>query len=345
MSVEDSDGWLSSGIRVAALAGGVGGAKLADGLAAVLSPDQLTIIVNTGDDFTHLGLRICPDLDTVCYTLAQLSNPITGWGRVDESWQVMESLSRLGGPDWFRLGDRDLATHLERTRRLACGQALSGITREFCAAWNVRHRVLPMTDDRIETWVETHEMGWLPFQEYFVREQCAPQVKGFRFQGADRARPAPGVLEAVEEADLVVICPSNPWVSIGPILALSPLMEVLQRKRVAIVSPIVGGKAIKGPAAKMYQELGIEPSALAVARHYQAKLQKNTPNKVVSNADDWKNVVVIDTVDSDQAGAIEEIDMAVLVTDTVMKSADDRRRLADEILSVCVPLRGRTSRL
>jgi LPPG:FO 2-phospho-L-lactate transferase len=343
--VEDNAGWSFGGVRAAALAGGVGGAKLASGLAAVLPPDQLTIIVNTGDDFNHLGLRICPDIDTVCYTLAGLANLETGWGRAGETWQMMENLARLGGATWFRLGDQDLATHLERTQRLAAGVPLSTITREFCHRWDVQPLVLPMTDDQVATWVNTQSMGWLAFQEYFVREQCVPKVTGFRFEGSQVAKAAPGVLEALELADWIIICPSNPWVSIGPILTLEAVADVLRRKRLAIVSPIVSGQAIKGPAAKMYQELGIEPSALAVARHYQARIQPEEPFSGRRNADTAKNVFVIDTVDQEYAAAIEELGMAVLVTNTVMKNTDDRRKLAAEVLENCIRLGGRNASL
>ena len=199
---------------VVALAGGVGGAKLADGLARLLPPENLTIIVNTGDDFVHWGLNISPDLDTVCYTLAGLANAETGWGRKDESWNVFENVKNLGGEDWFRMGDRDLATHLERTRRLKTGEPLSAITRDFCLRWGIRPTVLPMTDDPVPTIVDTIEMGELAFQEYFVHQRCQPTVKGFRFDGVERAQPAPGVVEAIRSADVIVFCPSNPWVSI-----------------------------------------------------------------------------------------------------------------------------------
>jgi LPPG:FO 2-phospho-L-lactate transferase len=227
-------------MRVLALAGGVGGAKLADGLAQALLPEELTIVVNTGDDFKHLGLYICPDLDTVCYTLAGIANPATGWGRANETWKALESVGALGGPTWFRIGDRDLGLHLERTRRLEAGEQLSQI---------------------------------LPFQEYFVHRQCHPRVSGFRFADVKQAHPAPGVLAAMREADLVVICPSNPWVSVDPILSIPGVRPTIDGQLVVAVSPIVGGQAIKGPAAKMYAELGIEPSALAVARHYGELLE------------------------------------------------------------------------
>ena len=315
--------------HVVALAGGVGGAKLAHGLAQVLPAENLTIIVNTGDDFDHLGLRICPDIDTVSYTLAGLSNPVTGWGRANETWCAFENLERLGGPTWFRLGDQDLATHLERTRRLALGQPLSAIMHDFLSAWGVRQRVLPMTDQPVSTWVDTEESGWLPFQEYFVHQKCQPKVRGFQFVGAETAMPAPGAIEALEAADVVVICPSNPWVSIGPILSIKPIAEVMRKKLSIAVSPIIGGQTIKGPAAKMYQELGIRPSALAVARHYQ----------------DHLSGFVMDRVDNDQEEQVTQLGVKVYLTDTIMKTAEDRRRLAEETLSFYESIEGRQSAL
>ena len=322
-------------MKILALAGGVGGAKLAQGLAQILAPTELTVVVNTGDDFVHLGLRISPDLDTVCYTLAGLANPLTGWGRVDESWQALQNMTRLGGPGWFQIGDQDLGTHLERTRRLANGEPLSAVTRDFCAAWGVRHAVFPMTDDALSTWVETVEYGWLAFQEYFVREQCRPRVKSFWFEGSETARPAPGVQEAINEADWVVFCPSNPWVSIGPILAVKPLASLLRDKPSFVVSPIVGGKAIKGPAAKMYLELGFEPTCLAVARHYQDQFGWEAQPDLARNSLGGKHVVMIDKIDQAYEGAIRERGMQVAVADTIMQSIGDRRRLAEEILAIC----------
>jgi LPPG:FO 2-phospho-L-lactate transferase len=319
-------------IQVVALAGGVGGAKLAHGLAQCLPPENLTVIVNVGDDFEHLGVRICPDLDTVCYTLAGLANPTTGWGRADETWNVFEGVTKLGGPSWFRLGDSDLSTHLERTRRLRAGQPLSQITRDFCQAWGMQLTVLPATDDFTPTWVYT-DSGELPFQEYFVHRQCQPHVLGFRFEGVERAHPAPGVLEALRSAELVVICPSNPWVSIDPVLAIPGVRETLSpyplsheplretgkepgRQVVLAVSPIIGGKTVKGPAAKMYTELGIQPSALAVARHYGSLL----------------NGFVLDNIDAVQAEAVQLMEIRTLATDTLMPTFDERRRLAQEVL-------------
>jgi LPPG:FO 2-phospho-L-lactate transferase len=297
-------------MKIVALAGGVGGAKLAHGLAQILPPEDLTVIVNTGDDFEHYGLYICPDLDTVCYTLAGLANPETGWGRINETWNVIENAVELGGPDWFNLGDRDLGTHLERTRRLKEGQTLSQITKDFCKVWGVEHAVLPMSDQPVRTIVET-EAGDLAFQEYFVHRRCEPRVKGFRFEGVEVAEPAPGAREAIASAEAVVICPSNPWVSIDPILQV--IKEV--KKPAVAVSPILGGQTVKGPAAKMFRELGIEPSALAVANHYC----------------DLVTGFVLDKIDEQLKGDIG-INMSTMVTNTLMKDVTDRSRLAQDVL-------------
>lgn len=305
-------------MRVAALAGGVGGAKLADGFARALSADLLTVIVNTGDDFTHIGLKICPDLDTVCYTLAGIASRETGWGRDAESWQVLDCLTELGGPGWFRLGDRDLGTHLERTRRLNLGQKLSQITQDFCQAWGVRIRVLPMSDDPVATVVISEE-GEIPFQIYFVYHHCHPAVKGFRFEGSDQAKAAPGVLEAISAADVVVFCPSNPWVSIDPILSIASVRTAITHKPVVAVSPIIGGKTVKGPAAKMFLELGIQPSALAVGQHYQELLKG----------------FVIDEVDRGLAPDLQALGVKVLVTETIMHTDEQRQLLAEKILEFC----------
>ena len=295
--------------KIVALAGGVGGAKLAHGLAQILAPEDLTIIVNTGDDFEHLGLTICPDLDTVCYTLAGLANPETGWGRVNETWNMIENIEKLGGPNWFRLGDQDIATHLERTRRLKGGETLSQITKDFCKAWGIQHTILPMSDSPVRTIVDTDE-GELAFQEYFVHRRCEPRVKGFRFDGVEVAEPTVGAKEAIESADAIVICPSNPWVSIDPILRVIPKIN----KPVIAVSPILGGKTVKGPAAKMYAELGIEPSALAVAEHYRGLL----------------GGFVLDSIDSQLS---KQISVRTLVTDTLMNNIADRTRLAMDVLN------------
>jgi len=302
-------------MKIVALAGGVGGAKLAHGLAQVVPAEDLTVIVNTGDDFEHFGLSICPDLDTVCYTLAGLANPETGWGRAGETWNVLASLAQLGAPTWFSLGDSDLATHLERTRRLQAGEMLSAITADFNQAWGVRVRVLPMSDQPVRTVVDSDE-GQLVFQYYFVQRACEPRVKGFRFTGLEVAKPAPGVLEAINAAQLIVICPSNPWVSVAPILALREVRAALAGQRVVAVSPIIGGKAVKGPAAKMFTELNIAPSALAVARYYGSLLRG----------------FVLDEVDAGQKGAIRELGIIPLVTATLMKDPVDRARLAAEVV-------------
>ena len=299
-------------MKIVALAGGVGGAKLAHGLAQILAPEDLTIIVNTGDDFEHLGMYICPDLDTVCYTLAGLANPEAGWGRVNETWNTFSNIEKLGGPNWFRLGDQDIATHLERTRRMKEGQSLSQITKGFCAAWGIKHTILPMTDSPVRTMVDTYE-GELAFQEYFVHKHCEPRVKGFRFDGVQAAEPVIGVREAINSAEAIVICPSNPWVSVDPIL------RVIQKinKPVIAVSPIIGGKTVKGPAAKMYLELGIEPSALAVAEHYRNILAG----------------FVLDSVDSEIESNIKQLGIRTLVTDTLMNNLTDRTRLAQDVLN------------
>lgn len=302
-------------MKIVALAGGVGGAKLADGLAQILPAQDLTVLVNTGDDFEHLGLTICPDLDTVCYTLANIGNAATGWGRADETYFALETLGKLGGPTWFRLGDRDLGLHLQRSLLKRSGLALSQITHQFCKSLGIACTVLPMSDDPTPTWVYTTE-GEMPFQEYFVRRQCRPVVTGFSFSGMEHAAPAPGVLAALSEADLVVFCPSNPWVSIGPILALPGVQAALQGKQVVAVSPIVGGRAIKGPAAKMYSEMGIQPSALSVAQQYAGLLSG----------------FVIDDQDADLQVQINALGMATLVTNTLMKTRLDRKQLAGEVL-------------
>jgi LPPG:FO 2-phospho-L-lactate transferase len=299
-------------MKIIALAGGVGGAKFAHGLAQILPPEDLTVIVNTGDEFEHYGLYISPDLDTVCYTLAGLANPETGWGRKNETWGAIENAKALGGPGWFNLGDQDLGTHLERTRQLNKGQILSQVTRDFCKAWGVGPTVLPMSDQPVRTIVETDE-GVLAFQEYFVHRRCEPKVKGFRFEGIDTAEAAPGVLDALESADAVVICPSNPWVSIDPILAVTGMGEAFEAKPIVAVSPIIGGKTVKGPAAKMYMELGIQPSALAVADHYR----------------DLLNGFILDKVDQELASQIE---IPTLTTDILMDSLTKRARLAQDVL-------------
>ena len=256
---------------VVALSGGIGGAKLALGLSRILPADNLLVVANVGDDFEHLGLHISPDTDTLMYTLAGLDNTKLGWGRQDETWSFMETLTALGGEDWFRLGDRDLAVHVERTRRLRQGETLSSITADFCRRLGVGPRVLPATDDPVRTRLRTDE-GWLDFQDYFVRLQCRPVVREVAFEGAEDARPHTDLLAALRDGRLraVILCPSNPFISIEPILAVPGMRQALSAcaAPVIAVSPIIGGRAVKGPAAKMMGELGIKPSAAAVAKRY-----------------------------------------------------------------------------
>jgi len=301
-----------------ALCGGVGGAKLAHGLTLALPPEELTIVVNTGDDFQHLGLHVSPDLDSVMYALAGLSDPVRGWGRRDETWTFMRALQDLGAESWFRLGDGDLATHVERSWRLARGAKLSAVTAHLCAALGIAARVLPMSDDPIRTRVLTDE-GWLDFQEYFVHRQCQPRVHDFSFAGADSARAQPEVLATLERPDLraVIICPSNPFVSIEPILAVAGIRAALRRipAPVVAVTPIIGGKAIKGPAGKMLTELGFEVSGVAVARRY---------------------VDIIDAFVLDTADALPDPLPGVqfCAAPTLMNSVADRLQLAREVLRI-----------
>ncbi|MCY3928745.1 MAG: 2-phospho-L-lactate transferase [Acidobacteria bacterium] len=304
-----------------ALSGGVGGAKLALGLSRVLPGDSLTVVCNTADDFDHLGLRICPDLDTVMYTLAGISNRVTGWGQAHETWSFLEALSHLGGETWFRLGDRDLATHVERTRRLRAGETLTGVTAALCRALGIAARVLPMSDDPVRT-VVLAETGELSFQHYFVRDACTPTVSGFRFDGIDAARPSPAFLAALEDdaTATILVCPSNPFVSVDPVLALDGVEAALRRTGVPVVavSPIVGGTAIKGPAAKMMAELGMPVTAVGVARHYRER--------------DLLDGFVIDDADAGQTTEIEDLGLPTLVTGTVMETLADRERLARETI-------------
>lgn len=301
---------------VVALAGGVGGAKLAHGLAQVLAPEQLTVVVNTGDDFEHLGLSISPDLDTVMYALAGVANPATGWGRADEGWRFMEALRAYGGPAWFNLGDRDLATHVWRTMRLRDGESLTQATASLCTALGIRHTVVPMSDDRVRTLVDTDE-GELAFQEYFVARRCEPRARAIRFAGAPTAKPSDHAARAIAGADLIVICPSNPFLSIDPILAVPGLREAVAARPTVAVSPIVGGQAIKGPAAKLLAELGHDVSALSVARYF------------VGLADAF----VLDTVDAELAPAVAALGLRPIVAESVMRSDADRAALARVVLA------------
>jgi LPPG:FO 2-phospho-L-lactate transferase len=304
------------GMKVVALAGGVGGAKLVAGLAAVVDPEDLTVVVNTGDDFEHLGLAIWPDLDTVMYTLADLGNRGTGWGRRDETWSFLTTVGELGGPTWFRLGDKDLALHVLRTDWLRQGLRPVEVVRKLCDRLGVRHRLLPMSEDPVRTLVATNE-GELPFQEYFVERGCQPIVQGFRFEGAESSSASPGVLEALAAADVVILCPSNPWVSIDPILAVPGIRSAVAGCLAVAVSPIIAGKAVRGPAAKIFQEMGIPPSPLAVAEHYRTLL----------------GGIVIDRADAALQGSLQASGLAVRVVPTLMRTPRDRRALAEATLA------------
>jgi LPPG:FO 2-phospho-L-lactate transferase len=303
-------------MKIVALAGGVGGAKMVDGLAQCLAPDDLFVIVNTGDDFEHFGLSISPDLDTVCYTLAGLNNEITGWGRKDESWRLIEEIKKLGGETWFNLGDLDFATHLERTRRLKNGEKLSNITKSFCRQWGVRPTVAPMSDIPIRTKVNTKEKGWLSFQEYFVKYQFQPVMTGYRFDNIENADFPDEARKALLEADWVVLCPSNPFVSIEPILKVEDIEQILTTKKVLAVSPIVGGKAIKGPAAKMFLELGITPSAYEVLRKFKNII----------------DVFLVDFGDAEEIDSQEHWNIIIKEMNTIMSDRHERKRFALEVL-------------
>jgi len=314
-----------SGGHVLALCGGVGGAKLAFGLTKVLPPDRLTIAVNTGDDFEHLGLAISPDLDTVAYTLANLSDRERGWGLAGETWQFMSALRRLGGEGWFNLGDLDLATHVERTRRLAAAESLSDVTAALALALGLEHAIAPMSDDPVRTIVDTDD-GPLAFQHYFVREQCRPVVIGVRYEGAEGARPSPAFAEALARPDLaaIVICPSNPYLSIAPILAVSGVRAALAARAApcVAVSPIIAGEAVKGPSAKMMRELGVAPSPVTVARYYAGLIDG----------------MVLDTLDADHVAAIEALGVTALATQTLMRGDEDRIALARAALDLAATL-------
>jgi LPPG:FO 2-phospho-L-lactate transferase len=307
--------------RVLALTGGVGGAKLALGLAHRLAPDEVLFAVNTGDDFTHLGFEICPDLDTLTYTLSGLANPDLGWGRADESWHFLETLSALGGESWFRLGDRDLALHARRTALLASGASRTDATDAITQALGIRHRLVPMSDDPVRTIVHTTD-GPMAFQHYFVRERCEPSVTGFEFAGAATARPNPVIMNWLATATAVVICPSNPFVSVDPLLALPGLRAGIQARGIPVVavSPIVGGHALKGPTAKMMLELGVPSNAAAVAAHYHGLLTG----------------FVLDHADADLH---QRLPVATIVTGTVMLTFADRVALADSVLDFVDHLR------
>jgi len=308
---------MSNDGPVLALSGGVGGAKLALGLYRILAPDTLTVVANTGDDFEHLGLAISPDLDTLLYTLSDQANSELGWGRHDETWTFMAALERLGGETWFRLGDGDLAIHIERSRRLAAGERLSTVMDDFRRRYGIAARLLPMSDDKVRTRLET-EQGWLDFQDYFVRLRCEPRVRRLSFAGSEAARPHPGVLAALADPNLraVVICPSNPFVSIDPILSIAGMRDALRicQAPVVAVSPIISGKAVKGPTAKIMGELSLPGGAAAVARHYR----------------EFLDVYVADEADRD---AVSDLDLPVVLAPTLMVTLADREVLARTVLA------------
>jgi LPPG:FO 2-phospho-L-lactate transferase len=307
---------------IAVLAGGVGAAKLLAGMVRAVPPGSVTAVVNVGDDFELHGLQVSPDLDTVVYTVAGAIDPERGWGLRDETWHAMEALERYGAPTWFRLGDRDLATHLFRTQRRAAGAPLSAVTAEIAAAWGLGLRVLPATDDPLRT-VLTVQDGpatrEVAFQEYFVRMQHAVPVTAVRFAGADDARPAPGVLEAIEAADTIVIAPSNPLISIAPVLAVPGVREAVtaRRDRVVAVSPIVAGRALKGPADRLLPELGHEASVVGVARLYAP----------------LASTLVVDRADEARADDVRATGVRCLVTDTIMRDPAAAARLSTSILT------------
>ncbi|HMM77467.1 MAG TPA: 2-phospho-L-lactate transferase [Gammaproteobacteria bacterium] len=322
---------MSRGDRFLALTGGVGGAKLAVGLCALLGPEELSFVVNTGDDFEHLGLHVSPDLDSLMYALADLSNPDTGWGRRGETWHFIDTLRELGGESWFRLGDRDLAVHVQRSVRLREGASLSCVTRELNAALGTRHAIWPMSDDRVSTIVHTAD-GPLAFQHYFVRERCAPRVTGFEFAHAASAKPLPAVLELLADPALtgIILCPSNPFVSIDPILAVPGMRAALRASAapVVAVSPIVAGLALKGPTAKMMAELRVPTTATAVAAHYG----------------DLLDGFVLDAQDAPLLAAFNDGGPAAIAAPSVMLTFDDKLRLATIVVEFVRELRAVATR-
>jgi LPPG:FO 2-phospho-L-lactate transferase len=303
---------------IAALAGGVGAARLLRGMVEVVPAEDITAIVNTGDDTVLHGLHISPDLDTVMYTLADAINTETGWGLAGETWRVMESLRRLGGVTWFNLGDQDLATHCYRTQRLSEGATLGVVTAELARSWGLGIRLVPVTDDPLHTRLQLIDGPEVGFQEYFVRLRHDVPVSGVRFEGAEQARPGPGVLEALRAADSIVVCPSNPVVSIGPLLAVPGMEKQLEkaRDRIVGVSPIIAGAALKGPADRLLREMGFESSVVGVARWYAS----------------WMGTLVIDEADADLAGAVEEEGVRCVVAPTVMSSVDRAAMLSRTVL-------------
>lgn len=305
-------------MKITALAGGIGASKFLLGLADVMPPEQITVIANTGDDIELFGLRISPDIDTVTYTLARVINEATGWGLADDTFESLKWLARYDGAAWFNLGDRDLATHIYRTDQLRRGRTLAAVTDQIRRALGVRSTILPMTDSYTPTRVTTDE-GEMHFQEYFVRRRCEPRVRAIKFEGIETAHPAPGVERAILDANAVIICPSNPFISTGPILAVPGVRECLKQTEAPVIAitPIIAGRALKGPAAQMLGDLGHEVSARGVASLYR----------------DFVKLFVLDEADAAMRPAIEELGMRVMVTDTVMATLEDKRRLAKAVLS------------
>ena len=305
--------------KVVVLTGGVGGAKLVDGLYRAMPADDLTAIVNTGDDFVHLGLPVSPDIDTLLYTLSGRVNRELGWGRQGESWSFMEAIASLGGEDWFRLGDGDLALHVLRRVALEAGEPLSAIIARFARAWDLGLAILPMSDDRVATWLDT-DKGILPFQRYFVEQRWLPRVAGVVFEGAERASAAPGVIEAIERADAILVAPSNPWLSVDPLLAIPDLRAALDNRRspLVAVSPLVRGDAVKGPTAKLMRELDIDVSNAGIAAHYAGLLDG----------------LLVHEADAAPTG------LEIGRTDTIMKSPADKVRVAEAALALARECRG-----
>lgn len=307
-----------------ALAGGVGGSKMAHGLAMALPPGALTVVVNTGDDSEHFGLLVSPDVDTVMYTLAGLNNTETGWGLAGETWSFMDAVESLGGPTWFRLGDRDLATKAERTRRLRAGESLSAITRDFCRKLTILQHIVPMSDDPVRIMIDSDE-GLLAFHDYFVQRRWQPRMHSVILEGIESAHPSQGLLDALAAPDLegIILCPSNPYVSIGPILALPGVRDMIRTAAVPVVavSPIVGGAALKGPAAKMMAEQGIEPSIRGLASLYGTLIDG----------------LVIDTGDAPEAAGL--VEPGIHAAPTIMTDDDSKRRLAEEVIAFLDQLR------
>lgn len=307
---------MGDGLRICALAGGVGGAKLVNGLSRILPAEDLSVIVNTGDDFEYFGFTICPDIDTVIYNLAGINDPITGWGLANDTAHVIEGLTALGHSPWFRLGDRDIATHIERTRLLRAGETLSQVTLKLAHAYGIRIHIIPMADTPVPTQVITKDGQTLPFQEYFVKFQSKPEISRLISKNAETAALPKPARERLEACDLVIICPSNPYLSIDPILSIPGARQLLTNKTVVAVSPLIGGKTIKGPAAKIMVEFGIQPCAINIARHYA---------ELISG-------FVLDNQDEQEQDAISRCGIIPLVTNILMPDLNSQRKLAQSVL-------------